>query len=547
MSAIHKNLFLRLRQTLLGSFLPKWQDKPRVFSGPESTLQLAEAISHLPYRKILVVTDKSLYDLGVLDPTLEVLHKADIQTLAYRRSQMTPTEEEVDEGIDRYHAERCDAVLAFGGDSSIAVAKVIALGVANTCKAADCRDDNACRLPAVPLFAVPTVVDTASTSSCTAVIFRDETREKASVTNPSLRPKGMALDPTVMRDPSPQGKARKSDVGAILRHSEYLTRTGSWDEAIGLLTESNRQEEDVRLEAQLVNLRHLAFAKVSKSSIPQASWPTPIRDLFPGVSSIPEIPASELSVELVQSAIQHHGSILVRGMVDPQTAESIRQAIDEAFAGAVAAEDNDAFDPSPWYAHFKSSQGSGYNFGGSREYVRFGDGVHAVDSPRTLFRHLEGLAAAGFDKLLWEYFGERPALSAKKSTLRRTRPNALAGWHQDGAFLGTQTRSLNIWTAFSRCGVDSPSLDVFPRHFDHLVEMGGPDIFDWAVSNDTAARYDLESVVRPVFEPGDALLFDQMTLHRTGVDDTMTETRYAIEMWFFAASTYPHEQIPLCL
>ena len=148
--------------------------------------------------------------------------------------------------------------------------------------------------------------------------------------------------------------------------------------------------------------------------------------------------------------------------------------------------------------------------------------------------------------MLKDYFGERVAISAKKSTLRRTEPTALAGWHQDGAFLGTETRSLNIWTALSPCGVDAASLDVFPRRFDRLVEMGGPDIFDWSVSNETAASYGMDSVVRPVFEIGDALLFDQMTLHRTGVDPGMTKTRYAIEMWCFAASTYPHEQVPLC-
>jgi hypothetical protein len=37
-----------------------------------------------------------------------------------------------------------------------------------------------------------------------------------------------------------------------------------------------------------------------------------------------------------------------------------------------------------------------------------------------------------------------------------------------------------------------------------------------------------------------------MTLHRTAVDPaTMTGERYAIESWFFAASTYPYEQVPI--
>jgi len=54
-------------------------------------------------------------------------------------------------------------------------------------------------------------------------------------------------------------------------------------------------------------------------------------------------------------------------------------------------------------------------------------------------------------------------------------------------------------------------------------------------------------ILRPIFEPGDALLFDHLFLHRTGTDPGMTETRYATETWFFAPSAYPDatEQVPL--
>jgi len=48
------------------------------------------------------------------------------------------------------------------------------------------------------------------------------------------------------------------------------------------------------------------------------------------------------------------------------------------------------------------------------------------------------------------------------------------------------------------------------------------------------------------FAAGDALLFNQMTLHRTAVDAaTMTGERYAIESWFFPPSAYPTGQLPI--
>ena len=54
-------------------------------------------------------------------------------------------------------------------------------------------------------------------------------------------------------------------------------------------------------------------------------------------------------------------------------------------------------------------------------------------------------------------------------------------------------------------------------------------------------------VVSPVFRPGDAMLFDELMLHRTGIPAQMLHDRYAIESWFFAPSRYPMTQEPLCV
>ena len=52
-------------------------------------------------------------------------------------------------------------------------------------------------------------------------------------------------------------------------------------------------------------------------------------------------------------------------------------------------------------------------------------------------------------------------------------------------------------------------------------------------------------IVRPVFNPGDALLFDDLFLHQTGSDPNMPNPRYAIESWFFGASAFPEIYVPL--
>ena len=54
-----------------------------------------------------------------------------------------------------------------------------------------------------------------------------------------------------------------------------------------------------------------------------------------------------------------------------------------------------------------------------------------------------------------------------------------------------------------------------------------------------------DGIVRPIFEPGDALLFDELFLHQTGIDPAMAKPRLAIESWFFGASRFPGTYVPL--
>jgi len=197
-TAIHKKTMFRLRQALMGGFITKPQPKPLVFMGPGSALQLSQAIGRFGLRKILIVTDKPLRALGVLDATVAALHAAGVETAIYDGVLPDPTEQVVDQGIDMYHLEHCDSVLAFGGGSSIDAAKVIALGAANHCKSAACIGAKKCKLPAVPFYAVPTTAGTGSEATFIAVISNNETHEKAGVIDPSLIPKAAALDPELM-------------------------------------------------------------------------------------------------------------------------------------------------------------------------------------------------------------------------------------------------------------------------------------------------------------------------------------------------------------
>jgi hypothetical protein len=149
--------------------------------------------------------------------------------------------------------------------------------------------------------------------------------------------------------------------------------------------------------------------------------------------------------------------------------------------------------------------------------------------------------------LVTAHLGERPFLSANKCTLRRVPVDSNTSWHQDGAFLGAEIRTINLWLSLSDCGVDAPGLDILPRRVDEVLETGTRGaIFDWSVSDSIVDELAVDvPVVRPVFAPGDAVLFDHLLVHRTAVAPGMTRERHAIETWMFTPSGYPEAQIPI--
>jgi len=339
---------------------------------------------------------------------------------------------------------------------------------------------------------------------------------------------------------APEPRARRA-----LEEADRLFAAGRRREAVEVLMASNARRPAPQLEERLVELRHAAATAAAPTEPPSGAWPVPEPDRFDG-PGLPEVAVDDLAVDVLRAAMVHRGGLLVRGLLDEPTArrllDDVRRSFDAAaawVAGAVPA------DTTPWYVPFAADDG--YSFGElERGFTQSLGGVLAVESPRSLFDVVRALTAAGVGDLLEAHFGEWPAISAKKSTLRRATPTSPTEWHQDGAFLGSGTRSINVWTALTPCGVDAPGIDVFPRGFDHIVATGTDSArFSWSVSAEQAERLGVETVERPVFEAGDALIFDQMALHRTGVGPGMSQDRYALETWFFAPSTYPQEQVPI--
>ena len=314
---------------------------------------------------------------------------------------------------------------------------------------------------------------------------------------------------------------------------------------IDRLTAANLTDRSQSNELQLLALRHLAGLRLVEATSEEPGHPEPDFARLPDDGALPEIAASELTPELLRAGILRDGCVLVRGLVDRGRAVDFASKIDAAFdertrreAGQMTGEG---------YCHtFVGDPRYEASLEDARPWVKEGGGLLAADSPQLCFEMIELFRTAGIPRLAQSYLGEPPLISVHKTTLRKAEPVVGGGWHQDGAFMG-DVRALNLWLSLSRCGDESPGLDIVPRRLEDLVKSGGDDVFlSYQVSDATAAQAAGDKgIMRPIFEPGDALLFDDLFLHKTASDPAMPRPRFAIENWFFGGSAFPLEYAPL--
>jgi hypothetical protein len=312
------------------------------------------------------------------------------------------------------------------------------------------------------------------------------------------------------------------------------------------LTLENRAGPDRQREREILRLRHLAGVRLLIETNDSAEHPEPDFQNLPEAEVLPEIPAAELTPGILRAGILRDGCVLVRGLIDRQAALDFAAQIDRAYAERDKMAEGQS--PAPgYYEEFEAREPFDIHVG-ARSWVQAGGGLLAPDSPLLATEMLDLFASADLQRLVGDYLGEYPLLSLQKTTLRKATPDVPGAWHQDGKFMG-EVRALNLWLSLSRCGDEAPGLDLVPRRLDDIVTTNTDEaIIEIQVSQAKAEEAAGDTpIIRPIFEPGDALFFDDLFLHKTGSAPSMPKPRFAIESWFFGGSAFPGEYGPLAV
>lgn len=197
---------------------------PRTFTGPGSALELCDAIAATGAAKVLLVTDATMVQIGLVQPLQDRLTALGLSVVTYDGVKPDPTIAQIEAGVDLYKREGCTAVLAVGGGSSIDAAKVIAARVRNPhgirWMAGLFR---LLRSPA-PLYAVPTTAGTGSEVTIAAIVSDPENVRKFAIMDFRLVPQMAALDGSLMAG-LPPGVTAATGMDALTHAVEaYLSR-----------------------------------------------------------------------------------------------------------------------------------------------------------------------------------------------------------------------------------------------------------------------------------------------------------------------------------
>lgn len=268
--------------------------------------------------------------------------------------------------------------------------------------------------------------------------------------------------------------------------------------------------------------------------------------------AIPEVYAAQLNVEVLRAALAEHGSLIVRNLFPAASMQALIPVIDrvldacERHSRGEKLEKGIYFNPPENLVSIMPNRGK--ELGNTRNFHRDSGSAMCVEAPGVAEALLGWYDARGLKSLVRDYLGEAPCLTVKKWVLRRSKlPVAEAGWHQDGAFMGTNINSLNMWIPLNECGgtTGAPGMDVLPKRLTRIASADGAQ-FDWSVSTSEVQSASGENgLLSPVFGAGDAFFFDHFFLHRTQYGLDFTKLRYAIETWFFGEDSFPKNQIPL--
>lgn len=167
---------------------------PSIVFGEGKAAEIGGLAAARGWTRVLLVTDPGLVGAGLVDPAVASLRASRIEVAIFSDVAADPPEAVVEAATAAARDHRADAVIGFGGGSSLDTAKLVALLARGTERLADAYGIGNAKGPRLPLMLVPTTSGTGSEVTPIAIVTTG-TSEKMGVVSPLLLPDVALLDP----------------------------------------------------------------------------------------------------------------------------------------------------------------------------------------------------------------------------------------------------------------------------------------------------------------------------------------------------------------
>jgi len=168
---------------------------PVLITGSGSSKNVGDEIKKLDLKKGLLVTDKVISELGLLEGVKKALTDSSIAFVVYDGITTEPTVDFVNDGLQAYKENDCEFILAFGGGSAIDTSKAIAVMATNKGSIEDYMGLNRIPDKGAPLIVIPTTAGTGSEVTVFTIITDTKTDVKMLLGSPFLLPQVSVVDP----------------------------------------------------------------------------------------------------------------------------------------------------------------------------------------------------------------------------------------------------------------------------------------------------------------------------------------------------------------
>ena len=193
---IFKRAYCRIFQFVFKVALPilPYKDPEQIAKIDDVACVLDGCGKHKP----LIVTDKTIVELGLINGLTDSLSAHGAEYALYDKVVANPTTDNVAAALELYRANGCDSLIAFGGGSPLDCAKGVGALIAKPKKTLGQLGGILKVGKKIPtLVAIPTTAGTGSETTLACVVVDSKTRHKYAINDFPLIPRYAVLDESV--------------------------------------------------------------------------------------------------------------------------------------------------------------------------------------------------------------------------------------------------------------------------------------------------------------------------------------------------------------